>query len=64
VAAEPDIVIERVKSRDGLSEEDIRSRIANQMSLAEKKALASRVIDNSTDLSHLYAQLDEALANI
>ena len=64
VAAEPDIVIERVKSRDGLSEEDIRSRIASQMSLAEKKALASRVIDNSTDLPHLYAQLDEALDKI
>ncbi len=64
VSASPEVIIERVKARDSLSEADIRARIANQMPLAEKMALATRIIDNSTDLPHLYAQLDEALDKI
>lgn len=61
VTAEPEIVMERVKARDGLNDADIKSRIANQMPLAEKKALADRIIDNSKDLPHLYRQLDREI---
>lgn len=61
VTAEPEVVMERVKARDGLTDADIKSRIANQMPLAEKKALADRIIDNSKDLPHLYRQLDREI---
>lgn len=61
VTAEPEVVMERVKARDGLNDADIKSRIANQMPLAEKKALADRIIDNSKDLPHLYRQLDREI---
>ena len=64
VAAEPEAVMERVKARDGLKEADIKSRIANQMPIGEKKALADRIIDNSADLAHLYRQLDEELKRL
>lgn len=61
VTAEPEVVMERVKARDGLTDADIKSRIANQMPVAEKKALADRIIDNSKDLPHLYRQLDRGI---
>ncbi len=64
VAAKPEAVIERVKTRDGLNEADIKNRMANQMPIGEKKNLADRIIDNSADLSHLYRQLDEELKRL
>lgn len=64
VTAEPEVVTERVKARDGLSDAEIRSRIANQMSVEEKKVLADRILDNSKDLSHLYGQLDREIDRI
>ena len=64
VTAEPEVATERVKARDGLSDAEIRSRIANQMSVEEKKVLADRILDNSKDLSHLYGQLDREIDRI
>ena len=64
VTAEPEVVTERVKAMDGLSDAEIRSRIANQMSVEEKKVLADRILDNSKDLSHLYGQLDREIDRI
>ncbi len=61
VAAEPETIIERVKARDEMNEADIKSRMENQMSLAEKKALADRIIDNSGDREHLYRRLDREI---
>ena len=48
--------------RDGLAEEDIQKRIANQMSTEQKEKLADYIIDNSRDLAWLYAQIDTLLA--
>jgi dephospho-CoA kinase len=39
--------LERVMARDRLSAEDARARIASQLSIEEKRALADVVIDNS-----------------
>ncbi len=64
VTADEETVLERVKLRDDLSEEEIRGRISNQMPLEDKKRIADRVIDNSKDLRHLYKQIDELLLNL
>ena len=61
VKAEPCLVTERVKKRDGLSSEEVRERIAVQMPLCEKEAIADRMIDNSRDLGYLYKQLDREI---
>jgi len=42
-----DVQVDRLAHRDGLSPEEIRSRIAAQMPIEEKKARADRVVDNS-----------------
>lgn len=61
VKAEPDIVTERVKKRDDMTDEEIKGRIAGQMPLSEKEAIADRIIDNSGNLDDLYLQLDREL---
>ena len=53
--------IKRVQARDNASREEIIARINNQMSDDEKMQLADRVIDNSTDITDLYFQLDTFL---
>lgn len=54
--------LRRIAARDGLTEEDIQKRIANQMSTEQKEKLADYIIDNSRDLAWLYAQIDTLLA--
>lgn len=54
--------LRRIAARDGLAEEDIQKRIANQMSTEQKEKLADYIIDNSRDLAWLYAQIDMLLA--
>lgn len=54
--------LRRIAARDGLAEEDIQKRIANQMSTEQKEKLADYIIDNSRDLAWLYAQIDALLA--
>ena len=61
VKADPDIVTERVKKRDGMTDEEIKGRIAGQMPLSEKEGIADRIIDNSKDLDDLYRQLDREI---
>ena len=61
VKAEPDIVTERVKKRDDMTDEEIKGRIAGQMPLSEKETIADRIIDNSGNLDDLYLQLDREL---
>ena len=53
--------IKRVQARDNSTREEIIARINNQMSDEEKMHLADRVIDNSTDITDLYLQLDTFL---
>ena len=50
--------LKRLMKRDGLSREDAERRLAAQMSIEDKKALADIVIDNSSDLAHTAAQID------
>lgn len=48
----------RVSTRDKLTEEDIKKRISAQMSLADKKKRADRVIDNSGQWEATEKQLE------
>ena len=58
------VQMQRICARDGLSEEQAAARIAGQMSMEERNARASRVIDSDrpiektrAELSQLYQQL-------
>ena len=61
VAAPRESQIERVMARDGLSRADAEARLAAQMPVAEKAAVADVVIDNSGDLAALARAVDDAL---
>jgi dephospho-CoA kinase len=54
----PEVQLERYMKRNGLSEEEAKVRINSQMSIDEKKARATWVIDNSTSLKHLQAECE------
>jgi dephospho-CoA kinase len=58
VASEP-TVIQRVRERTGLPEEQIRSRIRSQMSNEELKGKADLVISNDGDLDELRENVQE-----
>jgi len=53
--------IARAVSRDKISENDARARLAAQVPLKEKEAVADYVIDNNRDLSTLIKRADEVL---
>ena len=57
------VQVARLMGRDRISEEDAKNRIASQMSLAEKVALADVVLDNGTSLENLFQQVDAVLLN-
>lgn len=61
VTADMDIRIERVVKRDGTTAEDVRNRIANQMSDEEKSAMSDFVISNTGSLQELYSQVDNII---
>ena len=48
-----DMVIERLKKRNGLSEEEARKRISSQMDRSERLERSDYVIDNSGDMAGL-----------
>jgi dephospho-CoA kinase len=54
----PEVQLERYMKRNGLSEEEAKIRINSQMSIDEKKARATWVIDNSYKLKHLQAECE------
>ena len=56
-----DVQKARLMARDSLTAEQAESRIAAQMSLADKIALADRVIDNSGSPEHTRQQILQAL---
>ena len=64
VYASLDVRMERIAKRDGLSEEQILSRINNQMSQEEKEKLSDVILDNSNTLEELYTQIDTQLERI
>jgi dephospho-CoA kinase len=49
----PEVQLERIKTRDGLSEEDALARINAQRALIEKVDYADHVIYNTSDLESL-----------
>ncbi len=53
------MVIERLKNRNGLSEEEARKRISSQMDRTERLGKADFVIDNSRDMAGLEAAVKE-----
>jgi dephospho-CoA kinase len=58
VDAPDDVRVERLRSR-GLSDEQIKARMAAQPHRQTWVAAADRVVDNATDLEHLRAQVDD-----
>lgn len=61
VAASESSQIARAAARDGSSEAAVRARIAAQLPLATKLALADHVIDNDGELGATLAQADAVL---
>jgi len=57
VWCEPDMQLRRLTSRDGLSEENARQRIASQMPQDEKKSYADFLIDTSKGLEDTRLQV-------
>lgn len=64
VSASLDVRLKRVSQRDGLSEEQILSRINNQMLQEDKEKLSQVILDNSGSLEDLYKQINENLERI
>ncbi|HWU86988.1 MAG TPA: dephospho-CoA kinase, partial [Kofleriaceae bacterium] len=64
VAAAPEVQLARLMSRDGMSEEEARARIAAQAPLAEKRAAATWVIENDGDDAALAREVDRVVAEI
>jgi dephospho-CoA kinase len=62
VDIDPESAVQRVVEQRGMDETDVRARIANQASRAERIAVADRVIDNSGSREDLKQQVDEVWA--
>lgn len=60
----PDLQMERLTKRDGLSEEQAKARIAAQMPLDEKRKVATHVITNDGSLLSLRRQVSEVVEKI
>lgn len=59
IDVDPEVAVARLVSQRGMDEVDARNRIANQVSRAERRAVADRVIDNSSTLEHLAEQVEQ-----
>jgi len=59
VDIDPEVAVRRVVEQRGMSEADVRARIANQASREERRAVADRVIDNSGTRDDLRRKVDE-----
>jgi len=64
VYAKPEQQVERLMARDGFTREEALARIASQMPLLEKKALADHVIDNSGTRENTEQQARELFAQL
>ncbi len=61
VAAREEHQLQRAMARDGATEAEIRARIAAQLPLSDKIAVADHVIYNDGTLQHLHAAADTVL---
>ncbi|MCC6138322.1 MAG: dephospho-CoA kinase, partial [Bdellovibrionaceae bacterium] len=64
VACDKYLQIERLKTRNGFSEEEAKKRIAAQMPLSEKIAKTPHVIFNNGTLPELAKSTDAVLAKL
>jgi dephospho-CoA kinase len=55
---------ERLMRRDRISREAAASRIGAQMPIQKKKEMADRIVDNTGDLAHTYAQVERLLEEL
>jgi dephospho-CoA kinase len=62
VDVDPDVAVDRLVRQRGMTEADARARMANQVSRAERLAVADEVIDNSGSRDDLAARVDEVWA--
>lgn len=53
VSASPERIVERLRKRDHLSQQEIENRMKSQLDPAKKEELADIVIDNNTDIEDL-----------
>ena len=58
VDADPEVAVQRLVGKRGLSEDDARARIANQASRESRLEVADFVIDNDGTLDELEPQID------
>jgi dephospho-CoA kinase len=61
VRADDSFRLERVMKRDGVSEQEARDRMANQLPQSELEARGDVVLINNGDPEDLYRQIDEVL---
>lgn len=55
-----EVAVERLVTQRGMSEDDARARVAQQISREQRVAIADRVIDNAGGHDELVAQVDAA----
>lgn len=60
VEVDPELAVRRLIDHRGFTDGDARSRIANQATRADRRAVADIVIDNAGTLEQLEAQVDDA----
>ena len=61
VIADMKVRVKRVMMRDGISESDVKQRIASQMSDQEMAEFADEIIDNSGSIENLHQKIDSLL---
>jgi dephospho-CoA kinase len=61
VSCSPDLQRDRLMQRDGASEADARALIAAQAPMAQKEAVATRILRNDGDTESLRARVTEAV---
>lgn len=64
VYLEEEIQINRLIKRDGISKAEALRKIQSQMAIDNKRARASKIIDNSGDTKDLYIQLNKLLVEL
>jgi len=61
--ASEDIVIDRLKARNGLDKEEAQKRIKAQMSVDERKSRSQVMIENNGDLAQLTTVIEQIWEN-
>lgn len=64
VDVDEQLAVERLVASRGMDEADARARVANQTTRAQRRRIATHVIDNSGDLTRLEQQVDAVWADL